>query len=428
MLSMIQLISRLLLLRLAFPFVAGDAAFAATSKCNTMVDADDAALLQLMQKHMEPIPQVPINGKLTLEHFHRNGGCYDRATRNQWAVTDLHLHARPFNGPPVPFEELIGRLQRADVLFAVLYGIGQRLPVHSGCVYYLDCPGTKVTSSLKSDFFNAQTLLDHTDLVSTSIGPHLTLSMSFPDLSVPESILPVMQLLDVEFPGLFHWMGELNVVKQALFENGATPVKLEDIPKMAPFMAELKRKGMPIAFHSDLGNEEDSLKYLPLMDEILKLYPDNKVIWLHLGGLSKQLAPKLQEVSLLDVQKIFIQNHIQILETRLQRYPNLYVDLSWDVLYKSVFEDPEQRKFYLDLFNAYPKRFLAGTDHVAAAAKTEEVYREELNKTSFVYRDLDDFAFRRITLGENFFELLGLNFTAPEVCRMTATNSSFQLG
>ena len=54
------------------------------------------------------------------------------------------------------------------------------LPASSSCTYYLDCPGTPVTPTLKNDFVNAANVV-----VKTPKSLHLTLSMAFPDLNEP---------------------------------------------------------------------------------------------------------------------------------------------------------------------------------------------------------------------------------------------------
>eukprot|EP00438_Fugacium_kawagutii_P033313 Skav219642 [mRNA] locus=scaffold628:305795:306688:- [translate_table: standard] len=265
------------------------------------------------------------------------------------------------------------RLKRAGILFTTLYGIGQRLPIHSNCTYYLDCPGTPVTPSMKNDFFNAQSLLDNIDEDST---PIVTLSMSSFDLDHPETILPNMTLLQEEFPGMFRWVGEINLVKQALWNNSlGRPVPMESIDRWADFMAELRRQDIPMAIHCDLGNERDGIKFLPLMDKVLSTYPENKIIWVHMAGISIQLDPKL---SLLQAP-VFIQTHVKLIRERLTKYPNLYIDLSWDVLYDSIYHDSEEEKPYIELINDFPTRFLSGSDHVAAANKPESAYSDRLS-------------------------------------------------
>ncbi|WP_196223281.1 amidohydrolase family protein [Roseibium sp. RKSG952] len=268
----------------------------------------------------------------------------------------------------------------------------------SDCTYYLDCPGVAVTPSLKSDFFNAQSYLDE-----KPEDIYLNVSMTNPDLKDPEQMVRDFDLLVHEFPGVFAMAGEVNLVKQALFENGRTGVDGTEIDGWAPFMAKLEENGFPINFHSDLGNDADPTKYLPLMEKTLRLYPNNKIIWAHLGGLSKEL------------RDIDPDEHIAILERLFKQYPNLYIDLSWRVLDDQVFSDPDKRAAYIAFINRWPDRFLPGTDFVASDNKSESVYRDEFLATSDIYQDLGDEAFRKIALGQNFFDLYHLDYKAPGI-------------
>jgi hypothetical protein len=346
------------------------------------------------------VMEKPIEGPLTLANFQStNSACFDRRNRPNLAVVDAHLHLRPFGGAPIPFQDLLRMVRRSGVLFVAGYGIGQRLPVDSPCTYYLDCPGVPVLPSLKNDFKNAQALLDHPpeDL-------KVVLSMTFPDLADPQQVLEGMRLIEREFPGMFRWMGEVNLAKQALYNNSHAAVNRDTIRRWKPFMAELRERNIPLAIHADLGNDAQPWKYLPLMQEVLRRYPDNKIVWMHLG-LSKEL------------QKVNVRQHVALLDQMLRRHPNLSLDLSWRVLDDQVFADPAKRRRYVALINRWPNRFLPGTDFVAAINKTEFVYRQELAITSRILMDVNDQAFRQIALGQNFFELSGLPTVAPQVCR-----------
>ena len=341
----------------------------------------------------------PAAATLTLDAFQGEGAaCYDRASQPYTAVVDSHLHFRPFGGPALPFDEVVQYLENTGVRFANVYGIGQMLPVNSDCTYYLDCVGTLVSPTMKNDFVNAMNFL-----ASGSDEVHLTMSMTFPDLEEPDSVLVGMRLLDDEFPGVFGWMGEVNLVKQALFGNFHAVVPLATIPRWAPFMAVLRFRGTPLAIHSDLGNDADPTQYLPWIEEVLRLYPHNKIVWMHLG-LSRELVA------------IDPDTHIGILESLLDRYPNLMVDISWRVIDDNVFSDPELRDRYIPFLNAYSDRVLPGTDFVASANKDFDIYRAELDVTSRILAHLDDAAFRNIALGENYFRIMGLDYVAPEIC------------
>ena len=337
--------------------------------------------------------------KPTLEMFRiGDAPCYDRSVQPQTPVVDTHLHFRPFGGPAIPFSEVISYLEKTGVLFVNIYGIGQMLPVASSCTYYLDCPGTPVRPSLKNDFVNAANYV-----MKAPPGIHVTLSMTFPDLSRPESVLSGMQLLEEEYPGMFTWMGEINLVKQALFGNGHEPVPIAKIPEWASFMKALRARNIPLAIHADLGNDEDPTRYLPLIKEVLRLYPDNKIVWMHMG-LSRELAD------------MNVSQHIQVMESLLDHYPNLMLDISWRVIDDHYFSSPKARALYVPFLNEYSERILPGTDFLASRDKSFEVYRTELRVTSRIIRYLNDNAFRNIALGQNYFRLLGLNYKAPPVC------------
>ena len=337
--------------------------------------------------------------KPTLEMFQTDDGpCYDRSVQPQTSVVDTHLHFRPYGGPAIGFEEVVSYLEETGVLFVNVCGIGQMLPVASSCTYYLDCPGTPVTPTLKNDLVNAANYVS-----KAPPGLHMTLSMTFPDLSRPESILPGIRLLEEGYPGAFTWMGEVNLVKQAMFPNGREPVPLATLTKWAAFMKVLRERGIPLAIHADLGSDEDPTRYLPLMKEVLRLYPDNKIVWMHMG-LSKELAA------------MNAARHIETMRLLLGRYPNLILDISWRVIDDYYFSDPDARVLYVPFLNEYSERVLPGTDFLASGDKDLEVYRTELNVTSRIYRYLNDDAFRNIALGENYFRLLNLDYTAPPVC------------
>ncbi|MFT5779926.1 MAG: hypothetical protein ACI837_002886 [Crocinitomicaceae bacterium] len=341
--------------------------------------------------------------------------CYDRKHEGFLSRVDAHCHFRPFGGRVIPFDELIGYFQKSGVLFVNCYGIGQTLPTNDTCTYYGKCPETKVTPSLRNDFVNASNYLeyewdddDEVDSKDPFEGKkkiNLVLSMTFPDLAKPEHIVEYIQLLDTEYPGLFSWMGEVNLVKQALFPNGQEGATMADIDLWKPFMDTIRRRNIPINIHSDLGNNEHPTMYLERMEKVLDTYNDNKIIWAHMG-LSKELS------------KFDPDEHIDILKGMLDEHENLMIDLSWDVLWDSVFVNKVARAKYVTFINAYSTRFLPGTDFVASRKdKNYKTYKEALRKTSLINRDLNNEAFRNIALGENYFRLLNLEeYTAPQIC------------
>ena len=51
----------------------------------------------------------------------------------------------------------------------------------------------------------------------------------------------------------------------------------------------LRARGISLALHADLGNDAAPTRYLPLMEEVLCLYPENVIVWVHMG-LSRELT------------------------------------------------------------------------------------------------------------------------------------------
>lgn len=338
--------------------------------------------------------------------------CYNRKKEGYLSKVDAHCHFRPFGGRVIPFTELVGYFKKSGVLFVNAYGIGQTLPSDDTCTYYLNCPGVDVTPSLRNDFVNAANYLEYKgkdkgkpdDPFEGKERINMVLSMTFPDLAHPERVTEYIDLLDDEFPGVFSWMGEVNLVKQALLENGHEISTLESIAKWAPFMDTIRRRDVPICIHSDIGSNAKPTEFLYLMEEVLNRYDNNKIVWAHMG-LSKELSNMPAE------------EHIGILKKLLDEHDSLTLDLSWDVLWDSVFVDEVARAKYIKFIDAYPTRFITGTDFVASReAKDYDTYYKALEKTSRINEGMSDEAFRNIALGENYFRLLGLKFTAPKIC------------
>ena len=329
--------------------------------------------------------------------FKENQKCYDRKKEPYTYVADSHIHFRPFGGAAIPFQELIGYFKKTGVLFVNTYGIGQILPVHSDCIYYLNCQGVPALPSIKNDFINAANYVEFKPQ-----GLHITLSMTFPDLAKPENIVQMIFLYDKEYPKLFKWMGEVNLNKQALLNNNHQPATEKNIKDWAGFMKILKTRNIPLTIHSDLGVPANHTKFKHLMDYVLQLYPDNKIVWAH-AGLSKEL------------KAMNATKHIEIMKSFLNRYPNLMLDISWRILEDSHFS--KSRGLYVAFLNSYSNRILPGTDFVASRNKTFKVYKEELYVTSQINKYLNDEAFRNIALGNNYFRLLSLNYKAPPICK-----------
>lgn len=342
---------------------------------------------------------------LTLEDYRNPApACYNRATQPHLTVVDTHIHFRPFGGESVSYHDMLQHMADNGVVFGGVMGIGQRLPwdARPGCDSYQDpdCRDLPANPTIRNDFVNAANFAEF-----KSPGRQLVFSMTFPDLAKPAEIPALMALYDKEYPGLFKLMGEANVVKQALFPNGHVPVTTAQIDQWADFMKILRERNMPLALHADLGNDTgEPTKYLPLMEHVLTKYPDNKIIWLHLGMSSQQVA--MDHL-----------NHIILLQRMLDDFPNLYLDISWGVLEDHYFS--KHRQAYVNFINRNSGRIITGSDYVAYKNKQPAYnYSDELKNSSAMNAYLNDKAFRDIALGQTYLTLLGMNkmYNAPQIC------------
>jgi len=336
--------------------------------------------------------------------------CYDRTKLPQTSAVDAHLHAYPFGGKSALYTDLMEFLNTTKTRFVMLMGIGQTLPFDGQCTYYKDCPGTPVKPSIRNDFNNAanQYRFPRDDI---EVG----VSMTFPDLANPADIVEKMQLLDTEYPHLYVWMGEVNVYKEALLPNGFVPPTPEDIAGWKDAMEILRERGIPLGIHLDLGNDDSPTQNLHLLDEVLRQYPDNKIVWMHLGLSGKEIRPSAE-------------GHIKILTERLEKYPHLSIDLSaayYDG--KTYFDTPEKRAAYVKFLNSYPTRLLPGSDFVASEKKTAADYERESLLSFDLFPEIDDTAFRNIALGQNYFNItpkLSDKYEAPQICTQERARAS----
>ncbi|MCL1076837.1 amidohydrolase [Parashewanella spongiae] len=322
--------------------------------------------------------------------------CFDRTTMPYTLQVDSHFHFQPFGGKAILFEDMLDIFEQNGVRFVNAYGIGQPFTFDNACIHYLDCPNHPTAPSIKNDLINAHNVSTQ---LNTSVS--VQLAMSFANLANPESIISQIYKLDKKHKKQFKLMGEVNLMNQALVSNSHQPATLHDISGWKTFMNLLKDRNMPIVIHSDLGNDEEYFKYLHLIEHVLNLYPDNKIVWAHLGLSYQQVTLNPKE-------------HIAILQRMLNQYQNLTLDMSWRIIEEYYFS--KQRKAYVKFINKNSHRFISGSNFIASDNKRKDSYQQELETVSTINEYLDDDAFRNIALGQNYFELHSLPNEAPKIC------------
>ena len=105
------------------------------------------------------------------------------------------------------------------------------------------------------------------------------------------------------------------------------------------------------------------------------------------------------------------------MQSYLDGSPNLYLDITWRVIFDNYFQDPDMRAKYVTFLEKTAGRILPGTDFVASHKKSYGVYRDEVLANSDILKDLSNEAFRQIALGQSYFDISGMDYEAPQICK-----------
>lgn len=132
------------------------------------------------------------------------------------------------------------------------------------------------------------------------------------------------------------------------------------------------RYHLPVLLHSNLTSlREETPIYLEELEAALDANPKTRFILAHAGtsgGVEQRQAP-------LDTLPA-------IIRALLDRYDNLYIDLSWSVREHYLLDDEKPRSEWLPLITDHPDRFTLGTDlvgHFDSMKKIMEAYRPLLD-------------------------------------------------
>jgi hypothetical protein len=162
------------------------------------------------------------------------------------------------------------------------------------------------------------------------------------------------------FPGVFSGIGEFTIHKEFVSAKipGETASLLNPaLDRIFDFAAE---SGLVVLLHNDADmpfpkpGQEPYL--IAQMRDLVLRHPNTTVIWAHCG-VGRVVRP--------------VKDHLALIRKLLDsgRVPNMHFDISWDETAKYVLSTPESTKAMADMINAYPDRFLFGTDEVAPTSQ-----------------------------------------------------------
>ena len=164
------------------------------------------------------------------------------------------------------------------------------------------------------------------------------------------------------FPGVFSGIGEFTVHKEFVSAkiSGETASLLNPaLDRILDFAAEA---GLVVILHNDIDMpfpkpDQEPYQVLQLRDLFLR-HPRTTIIWAHVG-VGRVVHP--------------VKNQLGIIMKLLTRpdLSHVYLDISWDQAAKYIVATPETIKNAAEVINAYPDRFLFGTDEVAPSTQAQ---------------------------------------------------------
>ena len=164
----------------------------------------------------------------------------------------------------------------------------------------------------------------------------------------------IQRMLDLD-PGLWQGIGEVFTRPDGLTAliDGDTPrANNEAMAKVYRLAAE---HDLPVLLHSNITSKrERNPLYLAEIEEALGQHPQTRFIWAH-AGTSAEIHRHQERLKFL----------LPTLERLLERYPNLYIDLSWSLLTPYLLDEQgTPRREWLRLVERFAERFMLGSDMV----------------------------------------------------------------
>lgn len=163
-----------------------------------------------------------------------------------------------------------------------------------------------------------------------------------------------VQALIERYPGLWRGIGEVITRHDDLTALTAGETARANHPALMKVYRLAARHDMPVLLHSNLTSlREETPIYLGELEDALRSNPDTRFVLAHAGtsgGVEKRQAP--------------LATLNEIIRALLERYDNLYVDLSWSVREHYLIKDGEPRAAWVALIEDHPDRFVLGSDVV----------------------------------------------------------------
>ncbi len=286
------------------------------------------------------------------------------------AWVDAHLHYVDFMQESEGAAAMLKAMDRAGVEQAWLFGMPVMKKWEASAPrrprYYLGDEAPLYHYSATDDIV-AQAVLSLPEKQQRRLIPFIS-GFNPTDMNAARQVEALIQ----RYPGLWRGIGEVITRHDDLtaLTHGETP--RANHPALMKVYTVAGRYRLPVLLHSNLTSlREETPIYLQELEEALAAHPDTRFVLALAGtsgGVEKRQAP-------LDTLP-------EIIRALLDRYDNLYIDLSWSVREHYLLDDDEPSDTWLALIEDHPDRFTLGTDlvgHFDSMKKILDAYRPLLD-------------------------------------------------
>jgi hypothetical protein len=197
------------------------------------------------------------------------------------------------------------------------------------------------------------------------------------------------------FPGVFSGIGEFTIHKEFVSAKVAGETASLLNPALDRILDCAGDIGLVVLIHNDIdvpfAKQDTEPVYLNQMKTLLRRHPNASIIWAHVG-----LGRVVQPVQVSAGSAMRAPNHVEIIEAMLAdpTLSHVNFDISWDEVAKYAVASQEVIARVAAMLNAYPDRFLFGTDTVAPAGP--EPYFAVFDMWAPIWRELTPEASRKI--------------------------------
>ena len=194
------------------------------------------------------------------------------------------------------------------------------------------------------------------------------------DMYAADHIRRVLQT----FPGVFTGIGEFTIHKEFVSSKVAGPIATLNNPALDKILDFCAVTGLLVIIHNDIdmpfpkdGQDNWDLAQLAAL---FKRHQGTKIIWAHCG-LGRVVRPVDDQINML--QKALKNPELN----------HVYIDISWTEVAKYITSSAKAMENMASVINAFPDRFLMGTDEVAPTdqgsyLKIMDMYQPMLDKLS----------------------------------------------